>query len=57
VCKTQQQAMMGTFFICFPATLLSGFMFPIANMPPAVQWLTYLHPLRYFLVVIRGLFL
>jgi ABC-2 type transport system permease protein len=55
--ETQQQAMMGTFFIYFPAVLLSGFMFPIANMPPAVQWLTYLNPLRYFMVVIRGLFL
>jgi ABC-2 type transport system permease protein len=57
VSKTQQQAMMGTFFIYFPATLLSGFMFPLANMPPAVQWRTYLNPLRYFLVVIRDLFL
>ena len=32
----------------FPAVLLSGFMFPIANMPDAVQWLTYLNPLRYY---------
>jgi ABC-2 type transport system permease protein len=37
--------------------LLSGFVFPIANMPEAVQWLTYLNPLRYFLVIIRGIFL
>jgi ABC-2 type transport system permease protein len=57
VSQTQQQAMMGTFFIYFPAVLLSGFMFPIANMPEVVQWLTYLNPLRYFLVIVRGIFL
>jgi len=57
VSETQQQAMMSTFFFYLPATLLSGFMFPIANMPAVVQWLTYLNPLRYFLVVIRGVFL
>jgi len=55
--NTQQQAMMGTFFFYMPAMLLSGFMFPIANMPTAVQWLTYLNPMRYFLVIIRGIFL
>lgn len=54
---TQQEAMMTTFFFYFPATLLSGFMFPIANMPEAIQWLTYLNPLRYFLVIVRGIFL
>jgi len=37
--------------------LLSGFMFPIANMPEIVQLLTYLNPLRYFLVIVRGIFL
>lgn len=57
VSQTQQQAMMSTFFFYFPAVLLSGFMFPIANMPPAVQYLTYVNPLRYFLVVTRGIFL
>lgn len=57
VSQTQQQAMMSTFFFYFPAVLLSGFMFPIANMPVVVQWLTYLNPLRYFLVIIRGIFL
>lgn len=55
--QTQQQAMMSTFFFYFPAVLLSGFMFPIANMPEVVQWVTYLNPLRYFLVIIRGIFL
>lgn len=57
VSQTQQQAMMTTFFYAFPAILLSGFVFPIANMPEPVQWLTYLNPLRYFLVIIRGVFL
>lgn len=57
VSRTQQQAMMSAFFFYFPAVLLSGFMFPIANMPAAIQWLTYLNPLRYFLVVLRGIFL
>lgn len=57
VSRTQQQAMMSAFFFYFPAVLLSGFMFPIANMPEVVQWLTYLNPLRYFLVIVRGIFL
>ncbi|MGE0333909.1 MAG: ABC transporter permease [Gammaproteobacteria bacterium] len=57
VSQTQQQAMMSAFFFYFPAVLLSGFMFPIANMPEVIQWLTYLNPLRYFLVVVRGIFL
>ena len=55
--STQQQAMMGTFFFYLPAVLLSGFMFPIANMPEAIQWLTCVNPLRYFLIIIRGIFL
>ena len=54
---TQQQAMMSTFFFYLPAVLLSGFMFPIANMPEVVQAFTYLNPLRYFLIIIRGIFL
>ena len=57
VSRTQQQAMMSAFFFQFPAVLLSGFVFPIANMPEVVQWLTYLNPLRYFLIIIRGIFL
>ena len=57
VSATQQQAMMTTFFIIMPFFMLSGFAFPIANMPEVVQWLTYLNPLRYFLVIIRGVFL
>jgi ABC-2 type transport system permease protein len=57
ISHTQQQAMMTIFFFFFPATLLSGFMFPIANMPRVVQWLTYANPMRYYLVIIRGIFL
>jgi len=57
ISQTQQQAMMSTFFFFFPAMLLSGFAFPIANMPEVVQWLTLANPLRYFLVIVRGIFL
>ncbi|PKN89449.1 MAG: ABC transporter permease [Deltaproteobacteria bacterium HGW-Deltaproteobacteria-1] len=57
ISKTQQQAMMTTFFFILPFFMLSGFVFPIANMPDVVQWLTYLNPLRYFLVILRGIFL
>ena len=57
ISKTQQQAMMTTFFFVLPFFMLSGFVFPIENMPVEVQWLTYLNPLRYFLIVIRGIFL
>ncbi|MEW5724121.1 MAG: ABC transporter permease [Thermodesulfobacteriota bacterium] len=57
ISRTQQQALITTFFFLFPAILLSGFIFPIANMPPEVRLVTYLNPLRYFLVVIRGIFL
>ncbi|MFQ5737710.1 MAG: ABC transporter permease, partial [Acidobacteriota bacterium] len=57
VSATQQQAMMGSFFFFMPAFLLSGFAFPIRNMPAAVQYLTYLNPMRYFIEIVRGIFL
>ena len=57
VSQTQQQAMMGNFFFSTPAFMLSGFAFPIRNMPVVVQWLTYLNPLRYFIEILRGIFL
>ncbi len=57
VSRTQQQAMMTNFFFIMPFIMLSGFVFPISNMPGFVQWLTYLNPLRHFLVIIRGIFL
>jgi ABC-2 type transport system permease protein len=54
---TQQQAMLLSFFLIMPAIVLSGFAFPIANMPYGVQLATWLDPLRYFLIVIRDVFL
>jgi ABC-2 type transport system permease protein len=54
---TQQQAMLTAFFILMPMVILSGFAFPIRNMPEWIQAATYLDPLRYYLVVIRDLFL
>jgi ABC-2 type transport system permease protein len=57
ISQTQQQAMMSSFFFFMPAMLLSGFAFPIRNMPVAVQYLTYLNPLRYFMQIVRDLFL
>lgn len=57
VSHTQQQAMMANFFFTMPAFMLSGFAFPIRNMPAAVQYLTYLNPLRYFIDIVRGIFL
>ncbi len=57
ISHTQQQAMMASFFFFQPAFTLSGFAFPIRNMPEPVQWLTYLNPLRYFMEIVRGVFL
>jgi ABC-2 type transport system permease protein len=54
---TQQQAIFLALMVMLPSVLLSGLMFPIANMPEPVQWLTYLNPLRYFLVIVRGVIL
>ncbi len=58
VSQTQQQAMMtSVFFLMLPMIFLSGFAFPIESMPRFVQWVTYLLPLRYYFVIIRGIFL
>ena len=57
ISQTQQQALMTFFFMFMPMFLLSGFSFPINSMPATVQWLTYLNPLRYFMEIIRGIFL
>ncbi|TCJ12937.1 ABC transporter permease [Parasulfuritortus cantonensis] len=54
---TQQQGLLGAFLFMVPAVILSGFATPIANMPPAVQFLTLFDPLRYFLVILRKVFL
>ena len=58
ISKTQQQAMMlAIFTIMLPMVFLSGFTFPIENMPEAIQYVTYLIPLRYFMTIIRGIIL
>jgi ABC-2 type transport system permease protein len=58
ISRTQQQAMMtASFFFLIPMVFLSGFVFPIENMPEIVQPVTYLVPLRYFLIILRGIFL
>lgn len=57
ISNTQQQAMMSTFFFFQPAFMLSGFSFPIRNMPEVAQWITYINPMRYFMEIVRGIFL
>lgn len=58
ISKTQQQAMMlAIFVVMMPMVFLSGFAFPIENMPEVIQWLTYVVPLRYFMTIIRGIIL
>jgi ABC-2 type transport system permease protein len=54
---TQQQGLLGAFMFMVPAIILSGFATPIQNMPMLVQDITLLDPLRYFLLVLRGVFL
>jgi ABC-2 type transport system permease protein len=58
ISSTQQQAMMlSTFLFLLPQVLLSGLVFPIQNMPVIFQWITYAIPLRYYVTVLRGVFL
>ena len=57
VSRTQQQAMTTAFFFFIPSIIFSGFGTPISNMPEALQWLTYLDPLRYFQEVLRSVYL
>jgi len=57
VSRTQQQALTTAFFFIIPSIIFSGFGTPISNMPEAVQWLTYLDPLRYFQEVLRSIYL
>lgn len=57
ICSTQQEAMMSVFLFYFPVTLLSGFAYPIANMPIIIQYLTLINPMRYYLVIVRDIFL
>ncbi len=55
--STQQQAMMTTFLFIMPFTILSGFAFPISNMPIEIQYFTYINPVRYFVEITRAVFL
>jgi ABC-2 type transport system permease protein len=57
ISATQQEAMMSVFLFYMPTILLSGFAYPIHNMPQLIQYFTFINPLRYFLVVIRSIFL
>lgn len=58
ISRTQQQAMMVAMFgILMPIIYLSGFAFPIENMPKIIQYITYLIPLRYFITILRGVIL
>jgi ABC-2 type transport system permease protein len=57
ISQTQQQAVMSSFFFNTPAFMLSGFAFPIRNMPLGVQYLSYLNPVRYLIEIVRGVFL
>jgi len=57
ISSTQQEAMMSVFLFYMPTVLLSGFAYPIANMPQVIQWFTFINPLRYFMVVVRSIFL
>lgn len=58
ISKTQQQAMMVSVFgVMMPMIYFSGFVFPIENMPKIIQYITYIIPLKYFLIIIRGVIL
>lgn len=57
ISKTQQQANMSTFLFFQPFMMLSGFTFPVRNMPTIVQYFTFLNPMRYFIEIVRGIFL
>ena len=57
ISSTQQEAMLSTFLFFLPANLLSGFIFPIRNMPVVIQYITLINPLRYYMVILRGIFL
>ena len=57
ICNTQQQAILGVITFQMPAVLLSGFISPIEDMPVALQYLTYLNPVRFFMILSRNIFL
>ena len=57
VSATQQESMMSVFLVYLPAILLSGFAYPVANMPQWVQVITVFNPLKYYLIILRSIFL
>ncbi len=57
VCSTQQQAFLGVFSFMMPAVMLSGFVSPVENMPPWLQYVDWFNPLRHFIVIVKGVFL
>jgi ABC-type multidrug transport system permease subunit len=57
VSKTQQEAFMLLILVLLPAVMLSGFVSPIESMPKIFQWMTIVNPIRYFLEIVRGVFL
>jgi len=57
VCRTQEQTMIFLFFVILNMVMLCGIIFPIENMPQIIQWVTYILPLRYFAIIVRGIYL
>jgi len=57
VCRTQQQAILGTFSVVVPMVLISGFTTPVENMPNWLQVVSVASPLKYYLIIVRGTFL
>jgi ABC-2 type transport system permease protein len=57
IASTQQEAMLITMFTVYPSIFLSGFIFPLSAMPQVLQWFSYVVPLRYFLIIARGIVL
>ena len=55
IANTQQEAMLIVWMLLLPAIFLSGFFFPLEAMPKILQWISYIYPLRYYLVIIRSL--
>ena len=55
IANTQQEAMLTVWMILLPSIFLSGFLFPLEAMPRILQWISYIFPLRYYLVIIRSI--
>ncbi len=57
IARNQQQAMMTSFFVTFPAQMLSGIIYPLDNMPWVIRWVAYLNPMKYFATMVRNIML